>query len=240
MDKYNYDKHFLDSNILIGFVLRWDHLHDDCFDYFDIEWDKHTSERVYNESKGKITKYRKIQLDFLDKIYQESQYNNKLLFNFQNELGYFINRFIKKNKNNYFELPKKKFIDCILKFTRECNAEIYQTISDYSGYHEIFLNDIRTSFNDAIDELDNICYIFKDVETHEELFGEYESKYPGYEGNLKKLGIHNPDHRILLDCYYFKLNKFKKETAFITKDGIILKNNDKIEKLLDGIFVRSI
>lgn len=71
-------------------------------------------------------------------------------------------------------------------------------------------------------------------------FESYKREYPEYDSELKKIGIHNPDDKIILDCYYFRKTEFDEDVAFITKDNFILDSNSKIESLLDGVHIHTV
>jgi hypothetical protein len=149
---------------------------------------------------------------------------------------YFIRLY--ENNDHPFGISKKNFVKAVNKFANECHWLIKGAVIDFSNYQN-FIQEIEDTFYDVLDLLYTTCYESSEINTYETPHEEYESVYPGHEDDLLQLGIHNPDHRILLVCYFFKINEFEKETAFITKDGTILKKSNEIEDLLEGIFIHT-
>lgn len=235
MNKYSYNKHFLDSNILIGRVILWDNFNNDCNNYFEKKWSRNTSERVYEECEKVISRYRKLQGHFLEsfKEYLDGTNKKKLMFEFDSRFNSFVSHYIRTNlrEGNSFDLPEDKFKNSVLNFTGEC-SELIRNAVITSSYESLVL-ECRYYFNDAIEELESVCYDSDIVTTISESFETYDGVYPRYEKKLKDMGIHKPDNRIILDCHYFMENEFGENTAFITKDKTILKARPKIEKLLN-------
>jgi len=242
MDKYYYNEHFIDSNILLGFVLRWDHFNNDCCSYFEKKWNINTSDRVYNECETVITRYRKLQTSFLEsfKKYLEKNNHDNLIMAFDRKLDQFVNIFIRNNlkKGNTFKLPESNFKKSVRNFANECRDLIKNAWINYE--YESFFFEVVHAYGDAIDELEDICYDSEIVKTISYSFESYLPVYPLYKEELKEMGIHRPDDRIILDCYYFRKTEFEEDIAFITKDKAILDVASEIEGLLEGISVHTL
>jgi hypothetical protein len=238
MDRHDFDKHFLDSNVLIGFIIKWDSSNSDCYDYFKEKTNKTVSKRVYNECKRVINRCRRMEEQFLSGAYDYFQGKN-LLKNFRRQLNYFTMEYIEKQEDNAFGISKEKFTKFIRAFTDQCYGPIFNAMIDYSLYTN-FAEEIAETFKGAMDELDNICYTNQIVKVHKEPAKSYKNIFPNFESELNKMGIHKPDNLIILDCYYFKCTYLKEDMAFITSDKGILNVNLKIQEFLDGIYVHSL
>lgn len=163
MSKYCFNEHFVDSNILLGFVLRWDSFNIDCYNYFVKKWSINTSNRVYEECETVITRYRKLHTNFLEsfKDYLDGIDPDKLLMKFDIKLDQFINFFIRTNlrKGYSFNLSESKFKKSVRNFANECRELIRNAIIYYK-YDSLF-SEVIQAYTDAINELEYICLIQK-------------------------------------------------------------------------------
>ena len=242
MNIYKYNKHFLDSNIILRHIIQWDYLSDECRDYFERKWSRNTSKRVYDECEGVIVRYRRLQGNFLEsfKEYLNGINQDRLIITFDNELDRFVSSFIRKNlkKKDSFNLPQDKFKNSVRNFANEYRYSIRDAL--ISSTYDSLILECRSYFNETINELENICYDSDIVKTIPHVFETYTGHYPQYEKKLKDIGIHSPDDKIILDCYYFIETEFKDDTAFVTNDKTILNASSQIESLLKRTHVHSI
>jgi predicted nucleic acid-binding protein len=68
--------HFIDSNVVLGFVIGWDSLRDKSSSYFDLEdIIRYSSERVYEECEIVLNNIKRWILLFIYKIHKYCEKN---------------------------------------------------------------------------------------------------------------------------------------------------------------------
>ena len=226
--------HFLDSNIFLSIALE-DCSKNICEDYFKTNFTKYASDNVETETKKVIRNHRVISFGILQYIKDYADSNNLS----DAELPKYINtikkNFLKDYSNDEFPFgfTQKKFVQIV-----------NQNFNDYS---ELFAR--YGSFISAVDILDNkhndilvaffissniLFNLFNNVtiltfKTH--LSDESLSE------KLEKIGIHNPDDKILIDSFKTAKN-LKRFVNFITRDNGILENSKDISNIFDSkVFV---
>jgi hypothetical protein len=230
---HHYSNHFLDSNILLNLVIRWNYVDavSKCKEYMKCCSEKNISERVQIEAETVLNRHRRIASKYLDHFLE--QYKQGLV-NREDDLRHVNNRFINQyHGQDYPEnMPLKRF------------RQLISALADY--FREDFINFIfdpsDDSFNrvkkeiidettSAIDTLDDICKrLIRSGNS-------YHDSLQSMEESLLSLGVHSPDHLILLDCHCLGATYLKDDLAFITSDTGILRLKDEIEKLITNIFI---
>ncbi len=67
-----FSDHFLDANIMVGSRISWDRQYNSTTRYMAMEGiRRHTSKRVYNESRGVFERSRGLILKYLKRFYEE-------------------------------------------------------------------------------------------------------------------------------------------------------------------------
>lgn len=230
MDYDNYNEHFLDSNIIIGKILEWDHSNFACCEYIEKPINKNTSPTVYKECKRVFSRNKLIQKDFLNEL--NTFLEDEGINDFNRQLSSFKNNYI-TNKHSSFHLSKIKFENIVNGFVRDCYDRIHSSMQNYFDYIQ-FLGDIDEAFKKAAQELNFICY-------GRTLQIQIHTCPLSYEPHLlDKLGsweIHDPDSTIILDCHHVQTNNIHEDVAFITSDGDIIDAKTNIETMLSGIYI---
>lgn len=224
--------HFLDANILIGSRISWDIQYNSAVTYMATEGIvRHTSKRVYNESRGAFERSRRLILNFLKEFYNKfSKYSNPL----------HIDMNIKIFTGNFIRPLKEKEGKIINSFVNQ-NFEDLKNVA-LSGEVELgaFKNNVIDSINNAINSIDNDCYPdSKAVVCRYDDCPNYYTIDIGYNQILNVINYEN-DTLVLMDSYFIKNNYIKNGVCFVTTDQKhILSNKTEIERILSGIFVIS-
>lgn len=233
MDYNNFNEHFLDSNIIIGRILGWDHSNSACCEYIEKPTNKNASKTVYKECKSVFSRNKLIQKDFLNKL--NIFFENEGINNFNRQLNSFKDNYI-INQHSSFRLSESKFEKIINGFIRDCYDRILSSMHNYFDYIR-FLGDIDEAFKKANQELNFICYSRSlQIQIHTCPLS-YESHLLD---KLKSWKIHEPDSTIILDCHHVRTNNIQENIAFITADGDIIDAKTKIETMLSGIYICSL
>lgn len=228
----NYDEHFLDSNIVIGSILRWNERHQDSYRYFNYDYNKNISKRVYDECRSVFVNNEMWTLRFIKEL--NDKFGKKLVMNPKSKLNRFKDEFI-RNMCAYDPYDCYNIEKIISNFVKDCEGDLLQIMINGSNYKS-FRGIITSTFQKALKSLDNICHgEYATVNTYAKCPEEYSYDAPAQYSQLSKLTVHKSDRLILLDSHYFRTMKIRKDMAFITADNEILDNKDKIEDILKGI-----
>lgn len=230
MDRY--DEHFLDSNIVIGSILKWNKPHQDSHHYFKKDYNKNISKRVYDECRSVFMNNEMWTLRFIKEL--NDRFAKKLVMNPKPKLYWFRDEFI-RNMCAYDPYDCYNIKKIIFNFVKDCKNELLQIMMNGSNYRS-FREIIITTFQKALKSLDNICIGNSAVvNTYNKCPEEYSYDAPVQYSELSKLTVHKSDRLILLDSHYFRSIEIRKDMAFITADNEILKNKNKIEGIIRGI-----
>ncbi len=228
--------HFLDSAIIIGSKIYWDRYYDYSTKYMIIDNIKrHTSKRVYDESRGVFAKNRGLISKYLEEFGKE--YINKKrkldLTKMYDSIDRFTGKFFVQNRLG--EKEKKT-----IRNFKERNFDEFKNIILYISEIEELKRKVRTSLNDAIDFIDNECYSDENAKIY--LYSDCPSNYKSTECQmLRKIINYEPDVLILLDSYHIKIHHIENDVFFITSDHEhILDNKVEIEKIISGIFLADV
>lgn len=232
MDRFN--EHFLDSNVIIGAILDWDHSHSDCCDYFNnCVSTKNASENVYIECETVLGRLRRIQKNFILELNEYAQTRN--ITNPDRLLRQFIAKYVHDN-HSLLDISKDKFKDILNEFTGECYSYIVSAMTDYLTCM-LFLSKIDEAFSDALNQLNSTCFGSNPQITIHKFTISYNSTFPTFIEKLKSFGIHKSDRLIILDCHFLVTNIIQTDMAFITSDNKILKTKRDVESLLQGTHI---
>ncbi len=225
-----FNDHFLDANILVGSRVDWDRQHNLAAKYMAVEGVKrHTSIRVYFESKGVFERCRRLILSYLTKFYDKfCRISNPL------HIDQIIYAFTKEFLGRLEEKEKK-----ILNSFVEQNFGEIRNIA-LGGEKELgdFKNLVISTFKNAINSIDKDC-----IPDSNALICRYDGCPPHYNvyyseeyTKLFRAINYENDVLVLLDSYFIKNNHIKKNVCFVTTDyEHILKNKIIIESSLAGV-----
>ena len=141
--------HFLDANILIGSRISWDIQYNSAVTYMAAKGIvRHTSKRVYNESRGAFERSRRLILNFLKEFYNKfSKYSNPRKI---------INSFVNQNSEDLKNVAlsgevglgdfKKNVIDsinnAINSIDNDCYPDLKAVVCRYDGCPNYYTIDI--------------------------------------------------------------------------------------------------
>ncbi|MDR1721948.1 MAG: hypothetical protein LBR24_02735 [Methanobrevibacter sp.] len=229
---YSYNKHFLDSNILLGNILPSKDIK--IYEsYFSQDFKKLISYRVSKESINVIFRSKRVSEKLLD--FFRERIINRPTNPIQAEIT------LNKIKNDFIHLYDEK------NFPENIKREkfIAMVNENYELFFDSFYQDLISNSHTHIDELKkktskdftnylknlNILLSTLNIGTF-----YFENDDVPLERAISKIGIHKSDKLILLDCYTFS-KKFSNEVvAFITSDKGIISSQKNIEKVLSYNF----
>ena len=229
---YPFYDHFLDANVLIASRIDWDVHHNDVTEYMSkVGFNRHTSRRVYHESRGVFERNRYLILKYLNELYEKfGQTPNPLKI--KNIIHKFTDGFVRKLKNRKEKNAIKSFVDR--------NFYAIQQITIGEENVGDFKREVTNAFKRAINTLDMECTPDQmvDVYIYDGCPKSYEKYYPSEKSNLlNSIGYEN-DVLVLLDAYHIKNHLINSGVCFITNDKEhILSKKDHIESILSGIHV---
>jgi hypothetical protein len=226
---HRYKEHFLDSNVVLNFLLFWNDS-TDCYNYFQRSFNKNISEKVFRECETVISRLKRIQINFLKNfnLYMSS----RDIFYFDTNIISFSRIFIKKNHHDY-DLSEKKFKKIIMDFIEDLHEDIYKAVSNGLDYKN-FLKIINETFFTIGEYLEDLCTgDDSQLILHRKFPNSYAFKYPDVFDDLEKLPIHYSDRQILLDCHHFKETILKEDLAFLTSDKDVLDNEENIFRIIN-------
>ncbi len=228
----SYDEHFLDSNIIIGSILKWNKAHRDAYFYFKENYNKNISKRVYDECRSVFINNEMWTLRFIKEL--NDKFRKMSIINPKSKLYTFRDEFI-KTMCAYDPYNCDNIERVIFSFVKDCEPDLLNIIEDSSNYGNFRLI-IASTFQKALKSLDSICCGRSSiVNTYQGCPKDYSYDAPVQYSELSKLSVHKSDRLILLDSHYFRSMKIRKDMAFVTSDNEILKNGTKIEIILKGI-----
>lgn len=224
--------HFLDSNVLVGSRISWDKQYSDAVQYMAVDGIiRHTSKRVYYESKGVFERSRGLILKFLKEFYERfSKYSNAL----------HIEQTVRKFTESFIKPLKEKEEKIINSFVNQ-NFEDLKNVA-LNGESELgdFRQNVIDSIKSAINSIDNDCHPDSSALVYRyDSCPDYYKINIGYTELYNVIGYEN-DALVLMDSNLIKNNYIKNDVCFITADQKhILSNKKEIERILSGIFVMS-
>ncbi|MFA0834134.1 MAG: hypothetical protein ACC609_09025 [Methanobacterium formicicum] len=228
----NYSYHFLDTNVLLDLVIKWNiNPKPECRKYMECSSTKYISERVHTESEKVLNRHRKVAFKYLDFFLEE--YNSGRL-NERNLRG-LRRKFLRTYDGQ--EYPEKT---PFRRFHRLVKAIDFYFHDEFVNYlynpseltFETLKQTIRKEITDVQDELDDIC-----AQNLTKCPNSYNNTMQMLETHLLGLGLHKPDHLILLDCHCLGNTTLKDNMAFITSDSGIINSKDDIEFKLNNLFI---
>jgi hypothetical protein len=218
--------HFIDSNVVIGFVIGWDNLKSESTKYFELqEFIRYSSERVYEECEKVLNNNKRWILQFVNKIHKDCE--KKSSTNFILDLSKILDNIVYDICQQYTN-ECKKVKGALKGFSEKYENELVEVMKG-NLKHNIFRASIVKAFNNATDNLEivfdnllekKIC----PINLSNTLFSEYQ--------NLQKIGLHGTDIKILLDSHFVSVRERVSKIGFITFDNGIIKVKSKIEKII--------
>ncbi len=234
-DKYSL--HFLDTNILLKTIIRWNKVttlfsSEPTCKYLECSSTKHITERVYNEAINVLNTHRRIALKYLNNF--KGQFDSNIIINANFNLNRLNDSFIQKYANQKYpeQIPYERFEGIV----KAIGSYFYEKLRSYcydpkESTLKILENEVITEINETKSDLDDICKsLIKNLNS-------YNDTMKRVEYSLKRIGIHEPDNLILLDCHCLGKKMLKTNLAFITLDNTILKYKKPIEGMLRNIFI---
>ncbi len=227
-----FSDHFLDANILVGSRISWDKQHNSTTRYMALEGiRRHTSKRVYYESRGVFERSRGLILKYLKRFYEEFNISPDPM-----RLDQIIRAFTRKFSGSLGEKDSK-----ILNSFVERNFMESRNIA-LGGEREFgdFIRAIIDAFMGAINSIDRDCY--SDTKAmicrYDDCPPDYRNCYVAENNRLLKVINYENDVSVVLDSYFIKNKYIKNNVCFVTTDHEhILKNKAEIESILTGIFI---
>ena len=169
---------FFDTNVLIGFIFKWDPWHSYAKNTFKEQCKKYFSDTVEEEVNKKFHKLLKKYVSFLDMLIRKLQSSNGFL---TKEDFLKIAHQINIQKINKLKIAESIWVDEKFNFDEEKDVIIHS------------LKEIKSIFKH--ESFSRKGYFFSIIELHIR-----NHRYPEVERKLKNK-IHFPDWKIFLDAY---------------------------------------
>lgn len=229
----NYPHHFLDTNVLLDVVIKWNiNPKTECREYMECNSTKYISERVHSESEKVLNRHRKVAFKYID-FFLEEYYSDKI--HSERNLQGLQRKFIRNYEGQEYpeKIPIKRFRSLIKSFYLYFYDEFVNFLYNPSENTFITLkSNIRKEISDAQDDLDDIC---------DQNLTKYPNSYNNtmhrLETHLLRLGLHKPDHLILLDGHCLGNTTLNSNLAFITSDKGIIETKQDIEDILTNLSI---
>lgn len=225
------EHHFLDANILVGFTVTWDLQYESVARYMTRESVKrHTSKRVYRESRGVLEGSRRLILKYLREFYKKVSRALDPL-----KIDRSIRNFTKQFSSNLVE-KERKIIESFV--NRNFNELKNVALGGEETLGE-FKKSVGDTFLKALDYIDIHCKP-DDPEAlicrYDNCPENYKPHYPDKCSTLCSVINYKNDVLVLLDSYFIKNNHIRENICFVTTDQKhLLKNKPVIERILTGI-----
>lgn len=205
---FSLDNHFIDSNVILGFVIDWDGLKSKCRKYFQNACNRYASENVYDECESVLSDVKDWVLKFLHAISKEHPIISSY---FKKDLDVLIEKTATQHSNSMREY--QKIVDVLRSFSNHHQIELRNIMTGNNPYKP-FRKTVTNAFKDS---RRNFISVFNHLITKSE-------KHPfslglKYKSHILKRQIHNTDFKILLDAYHFSDNYLTEQMAFITFDN---------------------
>jgi predicted nucleic acid-binding protein len=217
-------RHFIDTNIVIGFTIEWDHFNEPSQSHLtDSSVRVHTSDYVLDEARNKIEGCRRDLRQAVDLINSEFEPGNDW------ELINDIRKFLTRELNN----PSSPVIDYI---THHENL-----------FHALAQDPTQTTYNELLDKIQDdfrlpillLRRFQKDdssVVVIESQSGNYPQLYPSKYSELKKEMSNPHDREILFDAFHLLQSRSYNILLFATFDSSdFIEDKDQLEETLTGI-----
>jgi len=213
---YTFDNHFLDSNVIIGYIIN--DLNSKYGKYFSLSFNRYGSQNVFNECEDVLNNNKNWILRFIKFI--DNQLKNK-----SSDLKKEIKKIIPKIAK-YFYNPKdimyKKVVDVLSNFSERYENKIKSVINGNIEF-KIFRKEISDAFKEARKKL---IYVFDNLiilkDGHPRPMVDFFDKYQ----KLRAMGLHKKDFILIVDAYHTNISKL----AFLTYDSHLILLQEDIEE----------
>lgn len=219
----NYEHHFIDSNVIIGYIIGWDNLRKKSITYFDMrKFIRYGSENVFNECEGVLARNKIWIKQFIDNINKECEHKSST--NYQRDLFKIIRKVTFKISHN--SLSFKKVSRILLGFSYTFRPELIDMMKG-NIKSLILLKRIDEAFKEA---RKNLIKIFKYIIDKKSVPQNLKMiLLPQYQKLQTARNLHTEDIMILLDSHYISTRYARKVIAFITFDNGIIESKQVIE-----------
>ena len=229
----NYPCHFLDTNVLLDVVIKWNiNPRSECRKYMECSSTKYISERVHSESEKVLNRHRKVAFKYMSFFLEE--YNSGKIHSENNLQGLRRNFLVKYDDQLYPEkIHFKRFRSLVKAIDLYFHDEFVNYLYNPTDItFNTLKSSIRKEITDAQQDLDDIC-----DQNLIKCPNSYDNTMQMLENQLLGLGLHKPDHLILLDCHCLGNTTLNVNLAFITSDNGIVDSKDDIEAMLNNLFI---
>jgi hypothetical protein len=227
-----FSDHFLDANILVGSRISWDRQYNGTTRYMALEGiRRHTSKRVYYESRGVFERSRGLILKYLKRFYEEFNRSRDPM-----RLDQIIRAFTRKFSGSLGEKESK----ILNSFVERNFMEIRNTALGGEREFGDFRRAIIDAFMGAINSIDRDCYSDPKavICRYDDCPPDYRNCYAAENNRLLKVINYESDVLVALDSYFIRNKYIKNNVCFVTTDHEhMLKKKAEIESILTGIFI---
>jgi len=229
---FDRNNHFLDTNVIIGYSVRWDNHSKACKSYFseikNNRCDLHTSITVENEARTVIEECRRLVLQAIDAL--SSSFSSRNITQLNNDLFNFLTKQFSDEKR--FS-AMKSYVE--FKFTRIRNLLLNgRSLSE-------LIPEVRKDFKNPIQFLNIIKNNQKcsPIRLSYETLNNYSTEYPQKHNNLDNIMENKKDRDIAFDAYHLMCNEDFDEIVLSSLDSDFVDDNfkSKIEDILDGVII---
>ena len=219
------ENHFLDTNMILSIAFK-DSNFNECREYYQLEYKRHISYNVKDETLGVIERMRLISSNVLKYIkdYMSSKNINlsDLDYHMQNIKRSYLNQF--QDESYVFDLKKDKFVQIVEDLFIEYYDEIRNAmISDDIELESLSLK-LRKVFKGYNESVSRCLHSFEKF---------YFDNDPDLIDQLISVGIHEKDAILVDDCYN-KSKDISEKFVFVTQDNGIIRCSQDASELLDS------
>ncbi|MFW5928609.1 MAG: hypothetical protein ACOCSL_05330 [Thermoplasmatota archaeon] len=226
------NNHFLDTNVIIGYSVKWDTHSNTCKSYFtEIKNNRcnlHTSITVENEARKVIEECRRLVLQAIDIL--SSSFSPRDMTQINNDLFNFLTRQFSDEERfsamkSYIEYKSMKIRNLLLN-GRSLDELIPEVREDFKNPIQ-FLNVIK---NDQKCSPINLSY---------KTLNNYSTEYPQKYNTLDTMMENKKDRDIAFDAYHLMCDEEFDEIVLSSFDSDFVDDDFKpnIEGILEGLII---
>lgn len=219
-------KHFIDTNILIGFTVKWDIQREPSRQYFSqthVEY--FASPRIHNEAKKVVESCRRKTLQVIDRIRDEFEAGSSL--DVMGDVRRFVHSQFDELKSpvlNYIEHQRGKVQNMLLNGDDSSYIELIKSVKQDFKLPLVMFRKLKAG--------DLPITYFK--RTH----SDYERVYPDKKRALSKCMTNMADRDVALDAYHLLQFHSLEGLSIATLDrGDFVAQSEDIERILPGVVI---